>query len=233
LSTVHTEETTIHVPGTTHHDYWNSFYSSSAEKLVPENPSPFAQWAVEQFDPAQTVVEFGFGTARDSLWFAARGHAVRGFDFAEAAVDRARARAKLANFGDAVSFSLLDLSDQEQLRAAAAELRLIQEVPVVYGRFLLHSLEDQARMNLFALMSDALAGCDFMFEFRTGLDAGAEHVFGDEHFRQYLQPEKVQEEIEQRGGVVTLSVSGHGFAVHKSEDPHVCRMAGTWARSGS
>ena len=72
-------------------------------------------------------------------------------------------------------------------------------------------------------------GGKFYLEFRTGLDADAEHEFG-EHFRKYLEPDVVVAEIEARGGQIEHREAGHGLAVYKNEDPHVCRLVATWKR---
>lgn len=205
------------------HAYWDSFYASKASGGVPGDPSDFARWAQTRLDPTTTVAEFGFGTARDSLYFAEAGHPVLGFDFAETAVRRAQRQAH--EHGLAAEFTVLDLYDDPAV-VTVAERLIALEAPVVYGRFLIHSLEESGRGNLFDLAAKALTrGGEILLEFRTGLDAGHQHVFGDDHFRVYLDPDAVVAEIEVRGGTITHCEAGHGFAVYKSEDPHVARLA--------
>ncbi len=210
------------------HDYWDGFYASRAAAAVPEDCSAFATWVAERLGPEVTLVEFGFGTARDSLFFARRGHRVLGFDFAESAVERASGRAVAGEYD--AEFDVLDLYDQPGTVRVAESLREIEPL-VVYGRFLLHSLEEAGRDNLFDLAATALAGGgELLVEFRTGLDAGHEHLFGDDHYRAYLDPDEVVERIERRGGSIIHREQGHGMAIYKSEDPHVARIA---ARFGS
>ena len=36
---------------------------------MPRDSSAFAVWFADQLDTDQVVVEFGFGTASDALWF--------------------------------------------------------------------------------------------------------------------------------------------------------------------
>ena len=62
-----------------------------------------------------------------------------------------------------------------------------------------------------------------------GKDAGEAHLFGDDHYRTYLDPQVVVEEIEARGGTVMVLEQGHGMAVYKSEDPHVARIVASWS----
>lgn len=213
------------------HDYWDAFYAERAASLVPDQPSAFAGWALERMGPNQTLVEFGFGTARDSLWFALHGHRVRGFDFAESAVTGARASA--SKTGVDAGFDVIDLYDRATMKHLMFELRGLSSPPVIYGRFLLHSLTDEGRHNLFDLMAGLEpVGCTFFFEFRTGQDAEAMHLFGDDHFRQFLDPDVVTREIVERGGAVDISVVGTGLATYKTEDPHVARIFGRWAPDG-
>jgi SAM-dependent methyltransferase len=211
-----------------HHDYWDSFYASRESSSVPEEPSSFARWVQERLRPDQPVVELGFGTARDSLWFAHAGHQVSGFDFAESAVQRAQGQAD--GQGVAGSFGVLDLYDADGVRVVAKEISRTTDAPAVYGRFLIHSLEEAGRANLLDLAAEVLAeGGDLYLEFRTGQDRGARHLFGDDHFRVYLDPEIVVREIEQRAGSVVHSEAAHGLAVYKTEDPHVARIVARWS----
>ena len=211
-----------------HHDYWDSFYRSRTSKAVPEEPSAFARWVEPQLSREQVVVEVGFGTARDSTWLMRQGHDVLGFDFAESAVHHAQGHTDAQ--GLAGTFSRLDLYDTAAVKEAARDIgdRAVQ--PALYGRFLIHSLEDSGRHNLFDLAASVLAeGGALYLEFRTGLDREGEHIFGDDHFRVYLDPALVVTEIKERGGTVTDSCAGHGLAVYKTEDPHVARIVARWA----
>ncbi len=210
-----------------HHDYWDSFYATRASTSVPAAPSSFAEWTRARLAEGQPVVEFGFGNARDSLWFAREGHRVLGFDFSETAVRQAQGRADGAQL--AGRFEELDLYSSANTADAVKKIKEFGEDPVIYGRFLIHSLEHSGRHNLFDLAAEALpSGGSMYLEFRTGSDRGENHLFGDDHFRIYLDPEDVAREIEERGGRVAHVEAGHGLAVYKTEDPHVARMVCTW-----
>ncbi|HET8719350.1 MAG TPA: class I SAM-dependent methyltransferase [Nocardioidaceae bacterium] len=210
-----------------HHDYWDSFYAGRESGAVPGEPSAFARWVAERLRPGQPVVELGFGTARDSMWFAAQGHPVSGYDFAESAVQRAQGRADGREV--AASFSVLDLYDDDAVDVVAKDVGSTTDRPAVYGRFLIHSLEAPGRTNLFRLAARVLGeGGELYLEFRTGQDRDAPHLFGEDHYRVYLDPDVVAEEIRAGGGTITESLAGHGFAVYQSEDPHVARLVATF-----
>lgn len=204
------------------HAYWDGFYAGRTVSAVPEAPSPFAQWVAPRLAPGSPVAELGFGTARDSFFFAGQGHPVLGFDFAESAV--AHAQAKARHLGAEASFTELDLYDASAITAVGTSLAE-REVPVLYGRFLMHSLEAEGRANLLDLAQLALAaGGELYLEFRTGQDAGHRHLFGEDHYRAYLDPDEVVAAILDRGGSMVHVEAGHGLAVYKTEDPHVARL---------
>lgn len=207
------------------HTYWNSFYQG-ADRAVPTSPTAFAQWATDFIPDGDSVWEFGFGNARDALWFASLGRPVRGFDFAESAVDRATSIAQRNGLNAA--FSRLDLSDAVQIRALMEE-SMGTARGHIYGRFLIHSLTDEARANLFDVAQKLLVGGgNILLEFRTNRDAEASHVFGDDHFRTYLDPDLVVAELTNRGANLNEYEQGYGLAVYKTEDPHIARIVAAW-----
>ncbi len=177
-------------------------------------------------------MELGFGTARDSLFFARRGRAVQGFDFAESAVTHAQSQADEQELTS--QFSILDLYDDLEVSRTAASLAWASGARAVYARFLVHSLEDAGRANLLRLSAAVLGGGsgELFLEFRTGKDLGQEHLFGDDHFRLFLDPMIVEMEIEALGGEVTYREESCGLAVYKTEDPHVARLVARFPSGG-
>ena len=172
------------------------------------------------------IVDIGSGTGRDSLWLARQGHDVLGLDYIPAATERA---GDIASAEDLPArFRTFNLYDLRQVLTMGGELAHRDRPPALYARFLVHALEDSGRHNLWRLADMCLRrGGRFYLEFRTGLDADAAHEFG-EHFRQYLDPDAVIAEIEAGGGRIEHRETGHGLAVYKNEDPHVCRLVATW-----
>jgi SAM-dependent methyltransferase len=210
------------------HDHWWPFYFGRSQETVPTEPSPFARWVHDREPPASAIVDIGTGTGRDALWFARQNRDVLGLDYIPAATDRASMQARDECLP--AQFWTLNLYDIRHVLAVGAALAHRDTPPALYGRFLIHALEDGGRRNLWRIASMCLRrGGRFYLEFRTGLDAGAEHEFG-EHFRRYLDPGVVAAEIEASGGQVEHCEASHGLAVYKQEDPHVCRLVATWKR---
>ncbi|MPZ01077.1 MAG: class I SAM-dependent methyltransferase [Actinophytocola sp.] len=211
-----------------HLRYWESFYSGQKSAAVPDEPSAFAQWVNERESAERPLVEIGFGTARDALWFARLGYQVRGLEYARSAVNHAIEAA--SNEDLPAEFDVLNLYELRQVLATGSQLAQDGTPLTLYGRFLLHAMEDDGRHNLWRIAEMALrAGGRLYLEFRTGKDAKAEHVFG-EHFRKFLDPDAVVDEIEARGGHIEYREEDHGLAVYKNEDPHVCRLVVRWDR---
>lgn len=214
----------------TQHQYWDAFYAGRVSQDVPTEPSSFACWVEERVPEGHVIAEIGFGNARDSLWFAAQGRTVVGYDFAESAVSQARTEAAQGSLP--AGFGVLDLYDRRAALRVGKALATSGAPVVIYGRFLVHALERPGRENLFDLAAEGLPerGGSLFLEFRTGLDAATPHVFGEDHFRVFLNPTRVAEELEERGATITHAVSGHGMAVFRDEDPHVARLVAEWPR---
>ncbi len=210
-----------------HRNYWDSFYAGKRSGAVPAEPSAFARWTQRRLSPSQPIVEFGFGNGRDSLWFAREGHPVTGYDFASSAVSQGQDRA--VREGLPARFFELDLYDSAAT-AMVAERTAGLGSPALFGRFLIHSLEEAGRQNLFDIAATALgaSGGDLYLEFRTGKDQGRKHLFGDDHFRVYLDPTIVENELVDRGAHILHTEAGHGLSVYKTEDPHVARIVAAW-----
>lgn len=206
--------------------YWREFYSSGRSAAVPDEPSAFARWANERETSSAPVVDIGCGTGRDAFWFARSGHRVLGLDYVPAVLDAAQARAEAKGLD--ARFEYFDLYDLRQVLATGGRLAHDDDRYLVYGRFLLHALEDAGRHNLWRLASTALrSGGRLYLEFRTGEDANEPHVFG-EHFRRYMSGDDVVAEVESYGGSIEHREEGRGLAVYKEEDPHVCRLVARW-----
>lgn len=208
--------------------YWASFYAGRQRTAVPDEPSAFARWAAPRFDAASLLVDVGTGTARDALWFSRQGHEVLGLDYAAPAIDQASRTAARERLS--ATFEVFDLYRLDDVGAMAARLAQRMHPPLLYGRFLIHALQDDGRHALWRMARTALhSGGSLYLEFRTGKDAGARHEFG-EHFRKFLDTEMVVDEIEERGGTIGYRHEDHGLAPYRDEDPHVCRLVSTWNR---
>jgi SAM-dependent methyltransferase len=206
-----------------HIGYWESFYASDARARVPREASPFAHWVAEREPVPGPLVDVGTGTGRDAIWFARQGYRTVGLDYAESAIDLAASLAE--EEGVDTRFARVNLYHPEEVQELGTKLVADLAPRVVYARFFVHALEDDGRRNLWRLTRDLLRGGGRTYlEFRVG---STRHEFG-EHFRHFVSPEVVAEEIEEHGGRVEHNEVGHGLAVYKHEDPPVCRLVAAW-----
>jgi len=202
-------------------DYWQDFYKSVGADDVPVVESGFVRWVHERLAGEPAILDIGAGTARDSRFFARKGHRVAAVDYSAAALDRARTSA--AREGWDASFHQLNLADLHAVGEFVAEVDWSLGWHL-YARFLVHAIDDQARANLWTLATVVVEqGGECWLEFRTDKDGGEKHVFG-EHFRRYLDPQQVTDELGARGLRVLELVEGRGLAPHGEEDPWVARI---------
>jgi hypothetical protein len=168
------------------------------------------------------VVELGTGTGRDAMFLASRGHRLLGVDSANSSVVLATKKAEAE--GIDAKFRRLNLDDRHAVLELAGDVAETMPGAHVYARFLIHAVHDQARENIWLLLSSILrAGGKAWLEFRTGKDEGQQHVFG-EHFRRYLDTSQVVSEIEAAGLTLVSVEEGYGFAPFRDEDPHCARL---------
>lgn len=211
-----------------HRRSWTDFYEGSDSDGVPTGPSAFARWMAGVEGRDALVVDVGCGTGRDVLWLARNGYPSLGLDYAPPGFDPARAAAEQEALP--VSFETFNLYDLRNVLAVGTRLAHDSRPRILLARFLVHALGVDARQNLWRLAQLALRGGGRLYlEFRTPRDSTTEHAFG-RRYRNYVEPDVVVGEIEQRGGRIEYQTEGQGMARHDSEDPHVCRMVASWSR---
>ena len=203
--------------------YWKEFYKQR-HSLVP---SQFCALVASEIDTSSTVVDWGSGNGRDTLFFAAQGHMMIAMDLSTEAVKIGDQEARLRGLHDKVMFLQGDLSSRPDVEniVQTARKKNNNGALVHYSRFVLHSL-DEAEEDKFLL---ALSNCmkqneHIFFEFRAKEDVNRKKHYPD-HFRRYLDPTIFQRKLEDRWGFsLDYSVTGIGMAKYKEEDPIVTRI---------
>ena len=211
-----------------HRGYWYRLYGNAPD-TVPTTPSPFARWFAGREGSDTPVVDLGCGNGRDALWLAAQGYDVRGYDYAPAALSRARTMAH--DQGVEPRFQTFNLYDTRHALALGGLLSHEPEPVNLYGRFLLHALTELGVGNLWRLARMALRrGGRLYLEFLAPApDAEpGERAFPD-HFRNPLDPAAVTDQIEAAGGWVEFQETGRGLGIYQNDDPYLCRMVARWS----
>ena len=205
---------------------WDTFYAAHRKTLTRE-ATPFAGWVQEHYPSDRPVVDLGTGNGRDAVWFAQQGRDVVAVDYSLGVLGRSAQRPAFRNLP--VSFATTNLNDTREALALGTRLARQEQQVDLYGRFLLHSLAEPGRDNLYRLASMALrrGGCLFL-EFRTTQDRSRSHHFKTAN-RHYLDPDQVVAELEARGARVVHRSAGTGLARFEGEDPHVARIVARWS----
>lgn len=199
--------------------HWRQFYRDHQI----EGGSSFARFVADRLPPGSRVLDIGCGTGRDSIYLAARGHTVAGADLSTEAVEQAQGAARRAGV-DRTRFERLDASSRPDLDRLITGLSAVTQ-PVVYLRFVLHSVDESTEDALLAGLVDALPGGFLLAaEFRTTRDGKLPKVYGD-HYRRYVDEQAFASKLRHRWGFeIEHLEAGRGLSPYQGEDPHLARI---------
>jgi len=210
----------------TEQDYWNNFYSKSVINV----PSQFCVSITADVNKKKTIVEFGSGTGRDSLYLASIGYVAVAMDLSVEAVEKCNSSMKDQGVEHAV-FICGDMSNSDDVKTAIDTARSYahddESELVIYSRFVMHSLDDQQEDLFLASLSENINQSESLYlEFRSAEDIETEKYFGNEnHYRRYIDTDEFVAKLEVKHGFeVKYSITGQGMARYKNEDPFVARI---------
>lgn len=206
-----------------HPSYWNDFYRRG-HAAAPRLPSQFAAFALgEMLTPDSPtgqidgVIEFGCGNGRDSQLFAAHGLSVMGLDESIEAIGLCRTaglpvHARFECCAAGHSRDVIEAFTEQHSRVA------------VYARFFLHAISEEDERCLLALLQATLPeGAPLFLEYRTTADADQHKIFGESHYRRYLDHRATLARIAASGFAVVYEIEGRGLAKYREEDALVGR----------
>lgn len=202
-------------------NYWNSYYNSDA---VPDLPSQFCVFMANEFPALRSVIEFGCGNGRDSLFFARHGKSVLGIDASEAAIqvceEKATRDALDARFFNAriESESCFEIVKNGLSAIGSGEL-------LIYARFFLHAIDEKAEFNFLTILSSLLKERSGVvgLEFRTQRDSSQVKVTPD-HYRRFINVPAFAARASEFGLQCKYSTEGFGMAKYRDDDAHVGRL---------
>lgn len=213
--------------------YWDEFYKSSTIEI----PSQFCVSMATDNHNKKTVVEFGMGNGRDSLYLAALGHIIISVDISESAVISCDNTMQSKNISHA-TFLCGDISQKEIVEKAIATARekchKTHTELIVYSRFVMHSLSQEQENDFLESLSVLLqAGDRVYFEFRSEEDCDTEKYFGNtNHFRRYVDSKQFIKNLQEKYKLdIDYSITGRGMAKYKGEDPVVTRIIAIKSRN--
>lgn len=207
-------------------DYWNDFYSKSFIDV----PSQFCVSITSDVDKKKTIVEFGSGAGRDSLYLASIGYVAVAMDLSVEAVEKCNNAMQKQGVEHAV-FLCGDMSSSDDVKEVIDTARHYahndESKLVVYSRFVMHALDDQQEDLFLTALTENMNQSEYLYlEFRSTEDMETEKYFGnDNHFRRYIDSDKFVSNLKTKYGFdVIYSITGQGMARYKKEDPFVSRI---------
>jgi hypothetical protein len=211
---------------------WDSLYSKAALRPPRPQPSALARF-VDAAERPDLLVDLGCGRGSDAAWFASRGTAAWGLDFAPDGFATLAARCREKSWP--VEFREFNLLEWRQAATSAARLAHRPTAPVLLARHLVDALPVGARPALWSFASVALRrGGRLYADFVS-------HAHDDDKWvRDSLltprDPDTVCREIEGAGGRVLSrsSLSTREMGLQAKHDPHgefreACRLVVEWA----
>eukprot|EP00555_Chaetoceros_dichaeta_P013017 CAMPEP_0198265296 /NCGR_PEP_ID=MMETSP1447-20131203/21636_1 /TAXON_ID=420782 /ORGANISM="Chaetoceros dichaeta, Strain CCMP1751" /LENGTH=222 /DNA_ID=CAMNT_0043954703 /DNA_START=10 /DNA_END=678 /DNA_ORIENTATION=- len=205
--------------------YWNNFYA----KWQIDVPSQFCVLTATEVKQETTIVEFGCGNGRDSIYLSKQGFRVYACDLSKEAISKNTE--KISGIPDAPLFSICDctnVADVDQLiQKARSSSGAADEGGniTIYNRFFIHSItESQQEIFLTALGNSLVSGDGLLMEFRCSLDEALPKVTGTDHYRRYIETKDLLVLLDSLGFDIEYEYTGQGMAKYKDEDAFVSRI---------
>ena len=206
----------------TNKGYWNKFYKD----LTLSVPSQFCAMVAVEIPDNATIIEFGCGNGRDSLYFASQGYKVSAMDLSEEAIAACSKSASNQKFSHS-KFQVGSLDKEEDITSifeTARNLAGDEEEIVGYSRFVMHSINDEQEFAFMRHLGNSmLSGEKIYFEFRSFEDAKLQKTY-DNHYRRFVKTEKFIEAMISLEFNLDYQITGQGMAKYKTEDPFVSRL---------
>ncbi|MDA3925092.1 MAG: class I SAM-dependent methyltransferase [Kiritimatiellae bacterium] len=189
-------------------NYWDEFYRKHRKNNIP---SSFAEYVTEKYLQAgKTLLELGCGNGRDSLFMASNGVSIAALDMVA---------------GEIEYLNSLNVKNVEFVLRDFTNLSGFSNFDYVYSRFTFHSIDEICEDVVLSQLSDVLKpGGVFLLEARSTLDEGLNKVYGETHFRRYLNFSETVKKIECLGFNILEKQESQGLAIYKDEDPFVLRV---------
>lgn len=196
-------------------NYWDKYYESAK---APKPHSDFAEFAMQYMEKNKKVIELGCGNGRDSIFFCDCGLKVTAVDsskMAIASIDKSKA-----------IFSVCD-------DFVTAKALFCVDYDYCYARWSIHSITLDQQTELFHNIYGALKEGGLLFiEARTINDAkyglgeklGTDEYFYDNHYRRFMRPDLLIEQLKNIGFEISCSMESDRFSILGTDSPTLIRL---------
>ena len=219
--------------GRIHRNEWDRRYSTLKTKLPRLQPSPLAEYVLEQEGPPERLVDVGAGRGADSLWFARKGVPTIALDYAYGASNAVRAVAE--EEGLDLEIAWMNLHELRSVMAHGARIAHLVGRPTVMASHLVDATDNRglAALVRFARMSLSVGGrfyADFLCA-EPGSDPGPR---GSDRLRP-VEVDTVVRALTDGGAVIVHSAQvqqeqATGPGEQSGQDRPVARMVAEWRR---
>lgn len=201
-------------------EYWNQYYSNNPAMPLG-NESKFARDILPYMKKGASLIEFGCGNGRDSLFFASKGFEVTGIDVSGSAIEMLNN----LNYSGKARFICEDFSGESVIFKV--------EHDYCYSRFTLHAITKMQEQYTFRNARDTLkTGGKLFIEARSTNDdiyglgecVGENSYIYNEHFRRFIDKKQLIDTLERMGFEVIMAQEGRGFAPYEDQDPVLIRI---------
>ena len=179
-------------------NYWSEFYSTNHTL----DASKFCLYVLEYLGTEKSlrILDAGCGNGRDS-YALSKYHTVIGLDTAEYVPEST----------DKCFFETGDFCSYDK-----------DVFDVIYSRFTLHSITDEQQIKF--LSSITKKGTILCIECRSDRDINNFREHGDDHFRNFVNFDRLFELLNSMGFNISVAQEGNGFAPYKNENPFCVRF---------
>lgn len=183
-------------------------------------PSQFAVFVANEYPEKNNIIDFGCGSARDTMFLSKFYKKVIGIDSSTEIITKNK---KLENTRKNTTFLLNDLSNENILiNKLNYELGEIKDC-IFYARFFIHAIDEFTENKLFNLYKVCKNNNLLALEFRTSKDQSLKKHFGN-HYRRFIDLKNLIDKVENLKLNIEYLVEGQGYAKYKVDDAYVARM---------
>jgi len=199
-------------------NYWNDFYSNNTIAQQINNPTQFAAFTLGEMkqEGIEVIYDLGCGNGRDTKFFIDNNCKVVAADRSLNALQKTRSLCDES--------AMLETVHQDFGSKFDNWPDFGQRRKILYARFLIHSLPNQALINFISQCGSVMNNADMaFFEYRTSQDQNLKKE-APHHFRNFVCPSFVNNLAEANSLKLKYSAEGIGFAKFRDEDAFVSRQ---------
>lgn len=200
--------------------YWNKYYQKNP--VSRDNAeSPFAAEVIRYMEKGKSLIEFGCGNGRDSMFFIKNGIEVLGIDISEQAIMMLNSR---KDIGKSV-FICEDFASQNAI--------FQKQHDYCYSRFTLHAITAYQEDFMLKNAWNCLKNNGYLFiEARSihdelcgmGTCIGYNEYIYNNHYRRFICKKELEDKLTKIGFEILSSAEIKGGSVYNGQDPVLVRI---------